>query len=61
MRSAIRKFLKSAADGDREAAAGACREAVSRLDGAVSKGLHHRNRAARLKSRLNSRLRAVGA
>ena len=60
LRTAIKKFLKLAAGKDRTAAAQAYREASSDIDRAVSKNLHHKNRAARLKKRLNNRLRAVG-
>ena len=61
MRSSIKKFLKSVADSDKDGATTAYREAVSKIDSAASKGPHHRNRAARLKSRLNNRLRAISA
>lgn len=66
LRTAIKKFLKlvdepkkSDPSDSREAAAHAYREAASHIDRAVSKGLHHKNRAARLKKRLNNRLRAL--
>ncbi|MDD9857590.1 MAG: 30S ribosomal protein S20 [Gammaproteobacteria bacterium] len=69
LRTAIKKFLKlvnepkksdkSDKSDSREAAADAYREAASHIDRAVSKGLHHKNRAARLKKRLNNRLRAL--
>ena len=61
MRSSIKKLLKTIAENDRESANAAYRDAVSKIDSAVSKGLHHRNRAARLKSRLNDKLRSLSA
>ena len=60
LRTAIKKFLKLAGGGDREAAAGAYRAAGAAIDRAANKGLHRKNRAARLKRRLNNRLRALG-
>lgn len=63
LRTAIKQFLKLVGGGapDVDAATAAYRAAVSSIDRAVSKGLHHKNRAARLKSRLNNRLRAASA
>ncbi len=65
LRTAIKKFLKIASGGaggdDSQAAAGAYRAATAGIDRAVSKGLHHKNRAARLKKRLNNRLRSISA
>ncbi|MYB34072.1 MAG: 30S ribosomal protein S20 [Gammaproteobacteria bacterium] len=61
LRSSIKKFLKIINSGERQASEQAYRETVSKIDSATSKGLHHRNRAARLKSRLNNRLRALSA
>lgn len=61
LRSSIKKLLKIIESGERQAAEQAYRETASKIDSATSKGLHHRNRAARLKSRLNNRLRALNA
>jgi len=57
MRTAIKGFLKAVDAKDKDAANAAYKATVSFVDRVVSKGLHHRNRAARLKSRLNTRLR----
>ena len=57
MRTAIKGFLKAVEAKDKDAATTAFKTTVSFLDRVVSKGLHHRNRAARLKNRLNNRLR----
>ena len=61
LRTSIKVFLKSLNGSDRQAAEVAYRAATSEIDSAVHKGLHHRNRAARLKSRLNNRLRRMEA
>ncbi len=58
MRTSIKVFLKSLENEDKEEAAKSYREAVSKIDQSVRKGLEHRNKAARLKSRLNARLKA---
>ncbi len=61
MRSSIKKMLKLVADKDEENATVAYRDAVSKIDRAKTRGLHHKNRAARLKSRLNNRLRTIAS
>ena len=61
LRSAIKKLLKKIEEKNLEEANKAYRAAVSGIDKAASKGLHHRNRAARLKHRLNNRLRTLSA
>ena len=61
LRSSIKKLLKLIEKNDKEQADVAYRDAVSNIDGAVSKGIHHKNRAARLKSRLNTRLKSMTA
>ncbi|HAD36288.1 MAG TPA: 30S ribosomal protein S20 [Gammaproteobacteria bacterium] len=58
MRTSIKTFLKSLENEDKEAATKAYREAASKIDQSARKGLEHRNKAARLKSRLNARLKA---
>jgi small subunit ribosomal protein S20 len=59
MRTHVKKYLKSVdgSDSDIEVAEKEYRIAVSHVDRAVRRGLHHRNKAARLKSRLNARLK----
>ncbi len=59
LRSSIKKLLKLIEKNNKEEAITAYRDAVSHIDSAVSKGLHHKNRAARLKSRLNNRLKSL--
>lgn len=64
-RSAIRtniKKLEAALEaGDKDAAAIAYKASVSVIDKGTVKGLHHKNRAARLKSRLNKRVKKLVA
>ena len=60
MRTAMKKVLKAISQGDRDEAQTAYRQAVPLIDGMVTKGLIHANKAARHKSRLNTRIRALG-
>ena len=59
-RTAIKNTLKAVNQGDREAAEAAYRKAVPVIDRSADKGLMHKNKAARHKSRLNARLKALG-
>ena len=61
VRTHIKKYLKSVDSGDSEASANEYRAAVSQIDRAARKGLHHPNKAARLKSRLHARLKNLNA
>ena len=61
LRTSIKKLLKLIATKDVDAAKAAYCETTSQIDRAASKGLHHANRAARLKRRLNNRLRAIAS
>ena len=61
MRTAIKTFIKDLDGGDVAAARNSYQKACSLVDKAARKGLHHPNRAARLKSRLNARLRSLAA
>ena len=58
-RTAARTYVKKAnlaiEDGDQEAAATAVGDAISMLDRVASKGIVHKNNAARRKSRLMKR------
>ena len=62
-RTAARAFVKKAEiailDGDAEAAAAAVGDAISVLDRTSSKGVIHRNNAARRKSRLMAKYNAM--
>ena len=59
MRTYIKAILAAVASGDKEAAATAYKKAVPFIDSAVSKGLIHKNKASRNKSRLNARVKAM--
>lgn len=58
-RTHVKNVLKAAAGGDRGQAAAAFRQAAAAIDSAVTRGLIHRNKAARQKSRLNARVRGL--
>ena len=63
VRSAVKTQIKKASDapkaGNAEQTQTEFRLAVKKLDQAASKGVLHRNTAARLKSRLSKRLKAA--
>lgn len=61
VRTAIKKLDAAIAAGDQAAAKEAFEASASMIDRATSKGLHHKNRAARLKSRLNKRVKEMAA
>ena len=59
VRTTIKKVLAAIESGDKKAAEAAYKTAVPAIDSSVSKGLMHRNKAARHKSRLNNHVRAM--
>ncbi len=59
MRTEIKKVVKAIAAGDKDAAQSAYKAAVPVLDSMATKGLIHKNKAARHKSRLNAQIRAL--
>ncbi len=63
-RSRIRTFLRKAeeaiASGDKEAATAAVRALQPELMRGVTKGVFHKNTAARKMSRLSARVKAIG-
>lgn len=59
MRTEVKKVVKAIEAGDKTAAETAYRNAVPLLDSMATKGLIHKNKAARHKSRLNTRIRAL--
>jgi len=61
MRTYIKKVITAIQSGDREGAAAAYKSAVPVIDSAAQKGLMHANKAARHKSRLNQRIKALAA
>ena len=61
MRTAIKSVLKAADEGDKDKATALYKDAMPKIDTMVNKGLVHKNKAARTKSRLNARIRGIGA
>jgi len=59
VRTTIKKVIAAIESGDKSAAEAAYKAAVPAIDRSVSKGLMHRNKAARHKSRLNGHIRAL--
>ena len=59
VRTSIKRVLAAIEAGDKNAAEAAYKTAVPAIDRSVSKGLMHRNKAARHKSRLNGHIRAL--
>lgn len=59
MRTAIKKVISAIESKDKTTAAEAFRQAQPIIDGAVIKGLIHKNKAARHKSRLNTAIHAL--
>ena len=59
MRTMMKKVLSAIESGDKTNAADAFKAAVPFIDGAVTKGLIHKNKAARHKSRLNAKIKAL--
>jgi small subunit ribosomal protein S20 len=58
-RTAIKKVVYAIESGDKSAAESAYNEATPIIDSSCNKGLIQSNKAARHKSRLNSRIRAM--
>ena len=61
MRTHLKKVVYALEAKDLETAKTCFTQAVPVLDGMVSKGLIHKNKAARLKSRLNAKIKALAA
>jgi small subunit ribosomal protein S20 len=59
MRTSVKNVHKAIQSGDKAAATARFRAAVPEIDKAAGKGLIRRNRAAKFKSRLNARVRAM--
>ena len=64
-RSMVRTYIKrvdaAIASGNQADASAALATAVPVIDSMVSKGIMHKNKAARHKSRLNAKVKALGA
>jgi small subunit ribosomal protein S20 len=59
LKTQIKKVLATVGAGDATASETEYRTATKRLDQAAAKGVIHRNKASRLKSRLAARLKAA--
>ncbi|QMT61148.1 MULTISPECIES: 30S ribosomal protein S20 [unclassified Legionella] len=60
-RTYIKNVIKAVESGDKEAANAAFTKAQPIIDKAACKGLIHKNKAARIKSRLVARVKAMAA
>ena len=59
MRTKIKNVVKACDAGNKDAAATAYKDAVPVIDRMINKGIVTKNKAARHKSRLNKRVRAL--
>ena len=59
MRTMVKRVFNAISAGDKGAAETALKDAVPVLDHMARKGLIHKNKAARYKSRFNERVRAL--
>ena len=59
MRTTIKNVIKAVEAGDKENAITAYKIAVPVIDRTVNQGLIHKNKAARHKSRLNAKIKAL--
>lgn len=59
LRTFVKKVLAAINAGDKEQAQVAFKKATSVLDSAVNKGIIHKNKAARGKSRLNLKVKSM--
>ena len=59
VRTYLKKVLASIEAGDKAAATAAYAEMVPVLDRMADKGIFHKNKAARYKSRLNAQIKAL--
>ncbi len=60
LKTTIKKFETAVAEGNQEDAGTAYKAAVKSVDRAVSKGLIHKNNAARKKSKMAAKMNALG-
>lgn len=59
LKTQIKKFLAAVNEGDKAAATALYPETVSAIDGAVTKGILHKNNAANKKAKLAKKLNAI--
>ena len=58
-RTAVKKLLKAVEAGDKAAAQAVYKESVKIIDRIADKGVFHKNKAARHKSRLSAKVKAL--
>jgi small subunit ribosomal protein S20 len=61
MRTKIKNVVSACDAGDKDAAIAAYKDAVPVIDSMINKGIVNKNKAARHKSRLNKRIKALAA
>ncbi len=61
MRTQLKKVIHAIEQGDRDKAQAAYQDAARILDVSANRGIIHKNKAARHKSRLNARILQMGA
>ncbi|MBT8091901.1 MAG: 30S ribosomal protein S20 [Gammaproteobacteria bacterium] len=61
MRTKIKNVVNACDSGDAAAATAAYKDAVPVIDRMINKGIVNKNKAARHKSRLNARIKALSA
>ena len=61
LRTKIKNVVKACDAGDKEAASAAYKDAVPVIDSMINKGIVNKNKAARHKSRLNTRIKGLSA
>ncbi len=61
MRTKIKSVVNACDAGDKDAAVAAYKDAVPVIDSMINKGIVTKNKAARHKSRLNTRVKALSA
>ena len=61
MRTAIKDMVKAIEAGDKSAASAVYQRATSTIDSIADKDIIHKNKAARHKSRLSAKLKALSA
>ncbi len=61
LKTQIKKFLTAVDAGDKDAATALYPETVSAIDGAVTKGILHKNTAANKKAKLAKKLASLSA
>jgi small subunit ribosomal protein S20 len=60
-RTAVKGVLKAVATGDKAKAADTFKTAQRVIDSIADKGIFHKNKAARIKSRLSSKIKGLAA